>query len=78
MMSSKEVNPPVNPGLCPLCQQDNNCAVAQQEPASTCWCHKVIITQQALERIPAAASMRSCICIRCARAFSTEDSTTEQ
>ncbi|MGI9280934.1 MAG: cysteine-rich CWC family protein [Endozoicomonas sp.] len=28
----------MNPKLCPLCQQENLCAISSGKPADQCWC----------------------------------------
>jgi hypothetical protein len=55
---------------CPLCGETNACALAARQPdelgARECWCIQVTISRTALERVPAAARGRACICRSCA------------
>lgn len=64
--------PPVDPAVCPLCGQPNRCAneVARATgvPQPPCWCTQVDFSAGLLERVPAAAKDRACICTACARA----------
>ena len=52
------------PGRCPLCGRDNQCGMAQD--AETCWCSGVTIPAEVLERVPADAAGRVCVCPECA------------
>ncbi|MEG0920684.1 MAG: cysteine-rich CWC family protein [Comamonas sp.] len=53
---------------CPLCGQNNRCAVAQGLPAEQCWCMTASIDRDALARIPAADRGLRCICPGCGQA----------
>jgi hypothetical protein len=57
---------------CPLCAAENGCGLAAGE--STCWCMTAAIPRDVLERVPADAQRRQCICARCARAGTAEPS----
>ncbi|MDO4593674.1 MAG: cysteine-rich CWC family protein [Comamonadaceae bacterium] len=57
-----------NPLRCPLCGQDNQCAVAAGLPAESCWCMQTRIAPQALERLPEAQRAKACICPACGQA----------
>jgi hypothetical protein len=66
---------PVDPARCPLCGEANQCAMAcaastsvTEAAASACWCFRVTIPQEVLDRIPAPARNVACICARCAAA----------
>lgn len=66
------VIPPINPRLCPLCGQANQCAMeverasgVQQPP---CWCAQTVFTAELLARIPEPARGTACLCAACARA----------
>jgi hypothetical protein len=56
--------------LCPLCGQPNGCAMEQRQDAEAtpvpCWCTTVTFTEELLQRIPAAARRKACVCLRCA------------
>jgi len=60
------MNPLPNP-LCPLCGQPNQCApAAAGDFAVECWCTSVVISPQALDRVPEAWRGKACLCPRCA------------
>jgi len=56
----------VDPRRCPLCGNGNACGMA--EGASTCWCFQAHIPAEVIERVPAEARDRACICQGCASA----------
>lgn len=62
----------VDPKVCPLCGRDNRCAMASGagscRPDTPCWCTRVKIPQQLLDRIPPAARGIACICAECVAA----------
>ncbi len=64
--------PSVDPTRCPLCGQDNRCAMeverATGQAQPPCWCLGARFTPELLERIPAASRGRACLCARCAAA----------
>jgi len=52
---------------CPLCGQPNGCAPAQAgDFAAECWCTRVVISQEALDRVPEPLRGKACLCPRCA------------
>ena len=53
---------------CPLCGQNNRCAVAQGLPAEQCWCMTASLDRSALDRIPPAERGLRCICPACGQA----------
>ncbi|TRX75905.1 cysteine-rich CWC family protein [Pseudomonas mangiferae] len=58
---------PVDPCRCPLCGLSNRCT--QADPArrdQPCWCFETTVSPEALERVPADARNRACLCPRCA------------
>lgn len=61
-----------DPARCPLCGQANLCAMEAQRLTGVkqgpCWCTQVDFNRAALERIPAAAQGKACICQACATA----------
>jgi len=60
----------VNPALCPLCQQANQCAMEVArltgEPQPPCWCTQARFDAALLARIPAPLQGKACVCARCA------------
>jgi hypothetical protein len=59
------MNTAIDPQRCPLCGADNHCAVARGK--GTCWCFTSPISDDVLEKIPAEARERACVCQTCAR-----------
>lgn len=52
---------------CPLCGQPNGCAPARAgDFAVECWCARVVISQEALDRVPEPMRGKACLCPRCA------------
>ncbi|MCL2918549.1 cysteine-rich CWC family protein [Shewanella litorisediminis] len=49
-----------NPNQCPLCQNNNDCAVQNGKSIDTCWCLGAPFPKQLPE------VMSSCLCQRCA------------
>lgn len=62
--------PAVNPTVCPLCSQANQCAMelekATGQPQGPCWCTQVDFSAALLSRIPAQARGQACVCAACA------------
>jgi Cysteine-rich CWC len=56
--------PEVDPRRCPLCGAENACGMAGG--AGTCWCFTTSIPPKVLERVPAEARKRVCVCRACA------------
>lgn len=52
-----------DPKLCPLCTRPNECGMAAQR--ETCWCFSVKVDPAALEKIPAEAKGKACVCQAC-------------
>jgi hypothetical protein len=66
-MTPPSPSPP--PDRCPLCGDDNRCAMARAPDASACadcWCAAVRIDEHVLARVPAAAIGKACLCRSCA------------
>lgn len=67
-----QVNPAVNPGLCPLCGQVNQCAMEVERATGVkqppCWCTEASFDAVLLSSIPAQARDIACICAACAQA----------
>lgn len=53
---------------CPLCGNENDCAVLKGEDASTCWCQQVHIAKELLAKIP-EDKIGSCLCQDCVAHF---------
>lgn len=51
---------------CPLCGEDNRCAMADGREVTECWCKDVSISAEVLAAIPAEAVGKYCICAACA------------
>ncbi len=59
-----------DPGSCPLCAQPNHCAMATNgcsTAGTACWCADVTIARAVLEKVPADAVGRACVCADCAK-----------
>ncbi|MGZ5193986.1 MAG: cysteine-rich CWC family protein [Ramlibacter sp.] len=60
----------LDPARCPLCGGPNGCAMQPQpapgEPPKSCWCNDVDFSAELLQRVPAPAVRRVCICRACA------------
>lgn len=67
-----QVNPAVNPGLCPLCGQVNQCAMEVERATGVkqppCWCTEASFDAVLLSSLPAQARDIACICAACAQA----------
>ena len=59
---------PLSPAAaCPLCGQANQCAIAEGQDASGCWCMTATIATSALSALAPASWGQRCICPGCAR-----------
>ncbi|TWX63857.1 cysteine-rich CWC family protein [Colwellia sp. C1TZA3] len=58
--------PAIDTRQCPLCQQNNLCAVNSSEP---CWCVSRDVRPALLTQVPPALSGKSCICKDCIDKF---------
>jgi hypothetical protein len=60
----------IDPRLCPLCQQSNQCANEIERETGVkqppCWCSTATFDSALLERIPPEARNMACVCARCA------------
>jgi hypothetical protein len=56
---------------CPLCDQSNRCAMAEDESISACWCTSIRLTEDMLGAVPAKDRGVRCVCATCARALAT-------
>jgi len=51
---------------CPLCGGPNDCGGAAGK--SECWCEKVTISREVLEKVPEEAKGKVCVCAKCVQA----------
>lgn len=59
----------VNKGICPLCGKPNNCSYAAGNIHEGCWCEKVTVPKELLDKVPEDLKGKSCICIECINKF---------
>lgn len=52
-------------GKCPLCGQDNQCAIAAGQSPESCWCMSAKLSASALAALPEAERGVRCICPAC-------------
>ncbi|HQY75456.1 MAG TPA: cysteine-rich CWC family protein [Rhodoferax sp.] len=61
----------IDPCLCPLCGQSNQCANEIERatgiPQPPCWCTQATFDSALLERVPSEAKGKACVCPACAR-----------
>ncbi len=64
--------PDIDPTRCPLCGQDNRCAMEIERETGLkqgpCWCLGATFSAELLQRVPTAVAGKACICARCAAA----------
>jgi len=58
---------------CPLCGQENECAMAKGDSPESCWCMTASMDPKALASIPAEVQGKVCICQRCASPAAASD-----
>ena len=51
---------------CPLCGENNFCAVSQNAEAKQCWCMDVAIPPELIEQANQRPGQKRCICQACA------------
>ena len=49
---------------CPLCQQQNTCAVSTGEAIDTCWCQAIVFPPKS-SLIEIQLDANACICLTC-------------
>lgn len=62
----------VDPLLCPLCQQKNQCVnLGVADTEKICWCNdpNIQFPKALLDQVPNEKKGRACICKQCALAF---------
>ena len=57
---------PSDLATCPLCLGPNDCAIANGERSTPCWCVGHSFDSRLFELIPAHDLGRRCVCARCA------------
>ncbi|WP_080835982.1 cysteine-rich CWC family protein [Cohnella massiliensis] len=62
----------INPAECPLCGQQNRCAVHAGKPIEDCWCKKVSIPKALRDRIPPEKRAKACICRACVEQYQAQ------
>ncbi|AMO69501.1 hypothetical protein DOK_14354 [gamma proteobacterium BDW918] len=69
MLSSQtsRTGPPSAAALCPLCDQNNQCAVAAGSDSSNCWCMTATLDTAAKQQAASMAGPQLCICAACGR-----------
>ena len=65
--------PAPDPSRCPLCGQDNRCAMeierATGQPQGPCWCVDARFPPGLLAQLPPEAEGQACICAACVARF---------
>ncbi len=61
----------MNKKLCPICGKPNNCAHANGEDPTSCWCMKDKITKDVLEELNKAKTSNNngCFCKECVEKY---------
>lgn len=75
-MNDMPATPPVkDPSCCPLCGDDNRCAMelerATGQPQTPCWCVAEAFPSELLARLPDAERRQACVCSRCLADFAS-------
>lgn len=67
-MTANNNNKEVCPERCPLCGEQNLCAMANNNQSNNldCWCKNESIPAALIEQVPPEAKNKSCICQKCA------------
>lgn len=61
----KQKGKSLNTSICPLCGEPNQCAMAADLNAKSCWCEAVEFPEGLLALIPEKAIRKSCVCKKC-------------
>lgn len=59
-------------GKCPICGQDNHCAVVNGKDPISCWCMTTEVPDALLKTVPEESKGQSCICRSCIEKFQQE------
>jgi len=73
-----ETPPEIDPTRCPLCGQDNRCAMeiehATGQAQPPCWCVSATFPPGLLDRLPGQARGKACLCAGCVAAANAANS----
>lgn len=76
-MSPHPLSPDLDPTRCPLCGEDNRCAMERQKATGQaqppCWCVSQTFSAELLARLPTDAQGKACICGDCLTRFGQSD-----
>ncbi|MBB5188161.1 MULTISPECIES: cysteine-rich CWC family protein [Zhongshania] len=64
---TSHTGPPSSTAQCPLCGQNNQCAVAAGSAPSNCWCMTATLDTAAKQQAASLAGPQRCICAACGR-----------
>ena len=64
--SPEDATMPDRDTSCPLCGGSNDCAMANHQVVTACWCIHTPILPAVLARVPAAKVNSACVCKACA------------
>ncbi|MBN2796085.1 MAG: cysteine-rich CWC family protein [Clostridia bacterium] len=59
-------------GKCPICHQDNHCAMVAGKDPLSCWCMTRKIPEGLADMVPEAQRNQSCICEACVIKYNLE------
>lgn len=59
-------------GKCPICGEDNHCAIVKGQDPLSCWCMTTKVPKALLETVPAESRRQSCVCKKCVDEFHQE------
>jgi len=62
---TKHAKNDLDPSICPLCGEPNQCALAADPTATECWCELVDFPEELLAQIPDKAVRKTCVCQKC-------------
>jgi hypothetical protein len=57
---------------CPLCGENNGCAVQAGNDPAGCWCMSARIPKALLEQVPPAQRGKACVCQSCVEAYKSK------
>ncbi|MFN2211465.1 MAG: cysteine-rich CWC family protein [Anaerolineales bacterium] len=58
-------SPGFDPAVCPICGKPDQCAMAADPSAKSCWCENPEFPQELLDRVPEHALHQTRICRNC-------------
>ncbi|MBE6049007.1 MAG: hypothetical protein E7213_11535 [Clostridium sp.] len=59
----------VNRGICPICGKPNNCAFEKGKIHEGCWCEKISVPKELMQKVPKEFIGKACICKDCVMEF---------